>query len=232
MNTASSSGATSISVRESAIGWSVVVDGLTSEQAWTMAEQLLRQTGSMKKQTADAATQAPQRLIDVGHAPGMPVAGEALCGATAKKITICTDGSCWPNPGPGGWAFCVFQDAREIDTRQGSERRTTNNRMEITAVLEALRWLEANRPPSAVEILSDSQYVVNGVTKWRFGWRKRGWRKGKNGSLQNADLWQAIDPLAERLSFELRWTRGHSGHAGNERADQLAEQARMGATAP
>ena len=152
-------------------------------------------------------------------------------GAT-RKVTICTDGSCWPNPGPGGWAFCVFQDGLETDVGQGSERHTTNNRMEITAVLEALRWLEANRPPLAVEILSDSQYVVNAVTKWRFGWRKRGWKKGRNKALPSADLWAEIDPLAERLSFELRWTRGHAGHAGNERADQLAEQARMSATAP
>lgn len=144
---------------------------------------------------------------------------------TMNKLVIYTDGSCEPNPGAGGWAFVVFADGQEVAQCSGTDARTTNNRMEMTAVLEAIKWL-AGRP---AEILSDSQYVVKGITSWSAAWKRMGWKR-KQGSrlvdVPNADIWQAIDAM--RLHGQtLYWVRGHNGNPGNERADELAEMARI-----
>lgn len=144
-------------------------------------------------------------------------------------ITIYTDGSAWPNPGPGGWAAII--DGKEIC---GSEKQTTNNRMEITAVLRSLETIPHN---SDVKIYSDSQYVVNGIGSWvdgkpfkegwMVGWQKRGWTR-REGELQNVDLWKEIYSLVKLYSsVELRWIRGHDDNELNERCDRLALQARM-----
>jgi len=143
-------------------------------------------------------------------------------------ITIHTDGSAWPNPGPGGWAAII--DGKEIS---GSEKNTTNNRMEITAVL---RSLETVLHSSDVKIYSDSQYVVNSIgswvngkpTKqgWMVGWAKRGWTR-REGELQNVDLWKEIYSLVKLYNVELIWIRGHDNNELNERCDKLALQARM-----
>lgn len=138
-----------------------------------------------------------------------------------KQVTLITDGSCIGNPGPGGWAFilrhgeCSKEDA-------GGCADTTNNRMEIQAVIEGLRAL---KEPCEIKLISDSQYLLNGVTSWRHKWRENGWmkkRRVKTYPLANADLWQALDELAEKHAISGKWVKGHSGHPDNERCDELA----------
>lgn len=138
----------------------------------------------------------------------------------ATVIDLYTDGACLGNPGPGGWA-CILRDASTGDERElsGGEADTTNNRMELTAVIEGLRAL----PPHArVHLRSDSQYVLNGIREWMPGWKKRNWRKSNKKPVLNADLWQTIDQLTEQRDLHLEWVRGHAGHVENERCDELA----------
>jgi ribonuclease HI len=140
-----------------------------------------------------------------------------------KKVTLISDGACVGNPGPGGWAY-ILRYADHSMEGAGGTSDTTNNRMEITAVIEGLKAL---REPCEVLLISDSQYVLNGVLSRRLKWRENGWmRKPRNGEerpVLNVDLWQEIDALAEKHTIRAQWVRGHSGHADNERCDQLAE---------
>ena len=133
--------------------------------------------------------------------------------------TIHTDGAARPNPGPGGYGAVIQHGESQREIHRGF-RRTTNNRMELMAVIGALESLD--RPGSAL-VYSDSTYVVNGITKgWARGWRRRGWRR-KNGPVPNADMWQRLLDLTSERPVTVRWVRGHSGVPMNERADQLAE---------
>lgn len=137
---------------------------------------------------------------------------------------IYTDGSCEPNPGPGGWAFVAYEGRQEAAQGSGAAASTTNNRMELQAVLEALWWLDG-RP---ARIFSDSQYAVKGINTWSSAWKRQGWKRkwrGKPAELLNADLWKAID-AARKPGQLVEWVRGHNGNAGNERADELAGIAR------
>lgn len=137
-----------------------------------------------------------------------------------QVVTIYTDGSCEPNPGPGGWAALLrYKDHEKILT--GSEPATTNNRMELTA---ALRALEALKRPMKVKLHTDSEYLKRGITEWLPGWRRRGWKR-KGGALANVDLWQALDAALQRHQVEWHWVRGHAGQVENERVDRLAKQA-------
>jgi ribonuclease HI len=131
-------------------------------------------------------------------------------------IDIFTDGACAGNPGPGGWGVVVIDgdDRREFS---GGEPQTTNNRMEMTAALEALK-----RTSGAVRLHTDSQYVKNGVTEWMKGWKRNGWRTADKKPVKNQDLWLALDAACNGRAVEWRWVRGHSGHPENERADALA----------
>lgn len=138
-------------------------------------------------------------------------------------IEIFTDGSCAPNAGPGGWAFAVYRGSKEVHSAFGGAAPTTNNRMEMQALMEALRWLD---PARAALIWSDSQYVVNGCLTWRHGWKRKNWTRGK-AVLANTDLWEDLDGLLEARVVDVRWTRGHVGTIGNERADELAEEGRL-----
>ncbi len=135
-----------------------------------------------------------------------------------KRVTIYTDGACRGNPGPGGWgALLEFGDfQREL---LGGETETTNNRMELTAAIAAL---EALSEPCRVDLFTDSTYVRNGITEWLPGWRRRGWKTAARKPVKNRDLWQQLSALADRHSVEWHWVKGHAGHPGNERADQLA----------
>ncbi|MEX2672093.1 MAG: ribonuclease HI [Phycisphaeraceae bacterium] len=138
----------------------------------------------------------------------------------APVIELYTDGACLGNPGPGGWA-CILRDRQTGEEREysGGEPSTTNNRMELAAVIQGLR----NLPPSATVILcSDSKYVLNGINSWMAGWKKRNWRKADRKPVLNADLWQTIDQLIAQHNVEVEWTKGHAGHAENERCDELA----------
>ena len=135
-----------------------------------------------------------------------------------KKVQLITDGACIGNPGPGGWAYILkFGDrTREMF---GSEPQTTNNRMELTA---AVRGLEALKEPCEVEIVTDSEYVKNGITKWITGWKAKGWRKADKTPVLNQDLWQHLDFQNARHHTTWTWTRGHASHTDNNRCDELA----------
>lgn len=142
---------------------------------------------------------------------------------TSQGIVVFTDGGCEPNPGDGGWGIAVYRDGAEIHTECGGQADTTNNVMELTGMLNAIRWAATQVEP--VRILCDSQYTVKGCTEWRVGWKKKGWKRGPGKALANADIWQAIDAAligahAERIAIE--WVKGHAGTVGNERADELA----------
>jgi ribonuclease HI len=135
-------------------------------------------------------------------------------------VTIYTDGACSPNPGPGGWAALLKFNQQE-KTLTGGERQTTNNRMELTAAVEALKAL--NRP-CRIDFYTDSEYLRRGITEWLPGWRRRNWRR-KAGSLANVDLWQSLDQALKDHQISWHWVRGHAGHPQNERVDRLARQA-------
>lgn len=137
-----------------------------------------------------------------------------------KKVTIYTDGACQGNPGPGGWAALLRYGQHER-VLTGSAAETTNNRMELTAAVEALRAL---KEPCQVELHTDSEYLRNGITKWLPAWKRRGWKR-KDGELKNVDLWQALDVAASRHQIDWLWVRGHAGNQENERVDLLARQA-------
>jgi ribonuclease HI len=135
-----------------------------------------------------------------------------------KRVTIYTDGACRGNPGPGGWGALLQFGAIERELC-GGEPHTTNNRMEMTA---AIRALEALTEPCQVDLYTDSEYLKNGITQWLDGWRRRGWRTAAKKPVKNKDLWQAVDALAQQHEVSWHWVKGHSGHGGNERADELA----------
>lgn len=137
-----------------------------------------------------------------------------------EAVTIYTDGACEPNPGPGGWAALLRYNGYE-KILTGSDPNTTNNRMELTAALQAF---EALKLPCRVLFYTDSEYVRKGITEWMPGWRARGWRR-KGGALANVDLWQALDRAIQPHQIDWRWVRGHSGNPDNERVDRLAYQA-------
>ena len=141
-------------------------------------------------------------------------------------IDIFTDGACSGNPGPGGWGAILRTDGAEKELF-GGEPLTTNNRMEMTAVIEALRALKR---PAAARVHTDSQYVQKGMSEWIHGWKRRGWKTAGKEPVKNEDLWRELDRLAGLHQLEWVWVRGHAGHPENERADALArrgvEQAR------
>jgi ribonuclease HI len=137
-----------------------------------------------------------------------------------KRVTIYTDGGCEPNPGVGGWAAILACDGN-CKELSGGEPNTTNNRMELTAALEALKALKR---PCAVLLNTGSEYVKKGITEWLPSWKRRGWKR-KTGGIKNLDLWQELDSLAQMHEIEWRWVRGHSGDPFNERCDELASQA-------
>ena len=136
-----------------------------------------------------------------------------------QQATIYTDGACDPNPGPGGWAVLLIYKNNE-QTLTGSERQTTNNRMELTAAIEALKALKS---PSQVEFFTDSQYLRLGITEWMPNWRARNWRR-KGGKLANVDLWQTLDKKIQDHQINWHWVRGHSGDRNNQRVDNLARR--------
>ncbi|MDR0736793.1 MAG: ribonuclease HI [Zoogloeaceae bacterium] len=137
-----------------------------------------------------------------------------------QPFEIYTDGACSGNPGPGGWGALLVcgGETREL---WGGEAHTTNNRMELTAVIQALATLKR---PAAARVYTDSTYVQQGISLWIRNWKKRGWRTADRKAVKNVDLWQALDTLAAPHRLEWVWVRGHAGNPGNERADQLARR--------
>jgi len=135
-------------------------------------------------------------------------------------IHIYTDGACKGNPGPGGWGAILEVDGTEREMC-GGEAVTTNNRMELTAVIEALAALKR---PCRVVLHTDSQYVMKGITEWIHNWKKRGWRTAAKEPVKNVDLWKKLDEAVGAHEIEWKWVKGHAGHEGNERADALANK--------
>jgi ribonuclease HI len=135
-----------------------------------------------------------------------------------KEVIIYTDGACHGNPGPGGWGALLVSGTHEKEL-YGGEAHTTNNRMEMMAVIEGLRALKST---CAVTIYTDSTYVQQGMLSWLEGWKARGWRTASKQPVKNVDLWQALDCEAARHRVQWKWVKGHAGHPGNERADKLA----------
>ena len=135
-----------------------------------------------------------------------------------KTVVIHTDGACKGNPGPGGWGALLEYDGRRKEIF-GGEPQTTNNRMELVAVIRAL---EALTRAADVEIYTDSQYVKNGIETWIHGWKRNGWKTSDRKDVKNADLWRELDLLAARHNIRWHWVRGHNDNPGNERADELA----------
>ena len=138
-----------------------------------------------------------------------------------KKVEIFTDGACKGNPGPGGWGVILRMGPHEKEM-SGSERQTTNNRMEMTAVLKGLTALTE---PCDVTVYTDSRYVIDGMTKWIHGWIKKGWINASRQPVANAELWRELLDAAARHRITWQWVRGHAGHVENERVDKLASDA-------
>lgn len=137
-----------------------------------------------------------------------------------EQVEMYTDGACRGNPGPGGWGTLLrYGDAEK--TLHGGERQTTNNRMELTAVIKGL---EALKQPCRVQITTDSRYVLDGITQWLPNWKRRNWKTASKKPVQNVELWQRLDALVQQHEIEWQWVKGHSGHPENELADQLANR--------
>jgi ribonuclease HI len=135
-----------------------------------------------------------------------------------NKVEIFTDGACKGNPGPGGWGALLRMGEVEKEL-SGSEEHTTNNRMEMMAVIRALQALKR---PCEVDLYSDSKYVIDGITKWVFGWQKKGWVNAQKKPVMNEDLWREMIEATRPHTIEWHWVRGHAGHVENERVDRLA----------
>lgn len=171
----------------------------------------------LEEKTGKGGLKGPREAVIVGQAASVdspsiprPVLAEVF-----------TDGACEGNPGPGGWGAIVRMNGTEKDL-SGGERHTTNNRMELSAAIEALKVLPAS---SRVVLTTDSQYVQKGITQWIKNWKRNGWLNASKQPVKNADLWRDLDALCEKHSVEWRWVKGHAGHAENERCDELARQA-------
>lgn len=136
------------------------------------------------------------------------------------EVTIYTDGACKGNPGPGGWGAWLVSGAHDKEL-WGGQPQTTNNRMELTAVIEALAALKSR---SSVDLHLDSEYVRQGITSWIHNWKRRGWRTADGKPVKNEDLWRRLDDLAQSHQVRWHWVKGHNGHPGNERADALANR--------
>lgn len=137
-----------------------------------------------------------------------------------KQIEIFTDGACKGNPGPGGWGALLRFNGHE-KSLYGGEANTTNNRMELTAAIEALR---AIKEPCVIDLTTDSQYVRQGITEWISNWKARGWKTASKQPVKNVDLWQQLDQLIQQHEVRWHWVKGHSGHRENEMADELANK--------
>ncbi len=149
-----------------------------------------------------------------------PTSTEAKPAIRKPVVTIYTDGACKGNPGPGGWGAWLSTGEHEKEL-YGGEAQTTNNRMELTAVIEALASLKRS---CEVTIYTDSEYVRKGITEWIHGWKQRGWKTADRKPVKNADLWQRLDALRLLHQVDWRWVKGHAGDPGNERADALANR--------
>ena len=143
-----------------------------------------------------------------------------------EDTIVFTDGGCSGNPGPGGWAYVILAGGA-VSERWGAERVTTNNRMELSAVIAALQSILADPVLAAkrLTVYTDSQYVQKGISSWIASWKRNGWRTSAKEPVKNQDLWQSLDSLSSRLTVDWRWVKGHAGNEYNERCDALTQEA-------
>ena len=141
-------------------------------------------------------------------------------------ITIYTDGSCLKNPGPGGWALLILRDEEKNNSIHfsGGNPSTTNNQMELQAVLEALLWVKTHAPSEKIILFTDSMYVQQGITLWIHGWKKNGWKTASRQAVKNQELWQRLDQARFNLAIEWKWVKAHNGQTENEFVDRLARE--------
>ena len=137
-----------------------------------------------------------------------------------EKVVIYTDGACKGNPGPGGWGAYLQYKGREKEL-YGGEKDTTNNRMELMAAIQALETLTR---PCQIQLYTDSKYVLQGITEWMDGWKRKGWKTSAKQPVKNDDLWKRLDQAIQRHDIDWQWVRGHTGDIGNEKADELANK--------
>ncbi|WP_298913392.1 ribonuclease HI [uncultured Algimonas sp.] len=149
-------------------------------------------------------------------------ANGSAAGDLEDALVIYTDGACSGNPGPGGWGVVMFHGKRQKELKGGNPA-TTNNRMEMQAVIEALKAIKPGFCGKTV-LFSDSTYVLKGLQEWLPGWKRRGWKTAAKKPVKNEDLWRELDTLAQTREIDWRWVKGHAGDAGNERADALARE--------
>jgi ribonuclease HI len=138
-----------------------------------------------------------------------------------KQVQLITDGACLGNPGPGGWAY-ILRFGKHAREKSGSAPETTNNRMELTAAIEGLKAL---KEPCQVEVVTDSEYVKNGITTWIHGWKRNGWKTAAKKPVVNQDLWEELDRATHGHEIRWTWTKGHASHDDNNRCDELATRA-------
>ena len=184
----------------------------------TVAERLERQP--REGGAAGALVEGLERLLESGESVRAHVAQRTK--VQAGQVRIWCDGSCSPNPGPGGWG-AIIDRSGEREEIAGASRDSTNNIMELTAAIEALKRIPAGSP---AVVATDSRYVVDGITKWIAGWKRKGWRKSDGKPVLNQEYWVALDALARERKLSWQWVEGHAGDPGNERADALANAAR------
>jgi len=146
-----------------------------------------------------------------------------------KTHRIFTDGGCSGNPGPGGWAYVILEQTPEgekmLAKEKGAQKSTTNNRMELTAVISALRAIKAARTPGVITVFTDSQYVQKGITSWIHAWKKNSWKTADKKPVKNRDLWEELDSLAAQLPLKWEWVKGHTGNEYNEICDAMTQEA-------
>ena len=138
------------------------------------------------------------------------------------SYSIYTDGGCSGNPGPGGWAYLILKDGELVLEKSGGDALTTNNKMELSAVISGLAFLYENGITEA-SLYTDSQYVKNGITSWIFSWKKNGWRTSQKAEVKNKEYWVRLDELNSKLKIEWNWVKGHAGLKWNERVDELTQ---------
>jgi ribonuclease HI len=175
----------------------------------------MTEQSTMTKQSVEKAKQSVEKAKQSAEAKA-----EQSAEANNQVVTLYTDGACKGNPGPGGWgAYLKYKGkTRELC---GGEKETTNNRMELLAAIEGLEVLTRG---CKVELFTDSQYMRQGITQWIHNWKKNGWKTSNKKPVKNADLWQRLDAQVKRHQVEWHWVKGHSGHPGNEKADELANR--------
>lgn len=208
------------------------LDKLLDEIAGALAgmETVLDQIEALLPTAPPANQQSAQQmsLEDSAASSGKSSSGKSPPEASYTEYTVWCDGSCSPNPGPGGWGAIIDNDGERREL-SGASPSTTNNIMEMSAAIAALEAIPAG---ASVHITTDSRYVMDGITQWLAGWKRKGWRKSNGAPVLNRSYWEKLEALQNMRTVKWAWVRGHSGHPENERCDELANEARKALSFP